>query len=98
MWDSDPKELQSAIEEAIGPEAVEYEIRFRPMASSMALCHITLLDPNNLKWDHLTGEIFLPGQAVRAKWCDHHKFRANVARQKKNPAEPVALLLSLQAS
>ena len=31
MWDSDPKNLQSAIEEAIGPEAVEYEIRFRPM-------------------------------------------------------------------
>ncbi len=31
MWDSDPKELQKAIIETIGPEAVEYEIRFRPM-------------------------------------------------------------------
>ena len=31
MWDADPKTLQKAIEEAIGPEAVEYEIRFRPM-------------------------------------------------------------------
>ena len=31
MWDSNPKELQKAIEEAIGPEAVEYEMRFRPM-------------------------------------------------------------------
>ncbi len=31
MWDSDPKELQKAIEETIGPEAVKYEIRFRPM-------------------------------------------------------------------
>ena len=31
MWDSDPKKLQSAIIEAIGPEAVEFEIRFRPM-------------------------------------------------------------------
>ncbi len=31
MWDSDAKELQKAVEEAIGPEAVEYEIRFRPM-------------------------------------------------------------------
>jgi len=31
MWDSDPKTLQSAIEAAIGPEAMEYDIRFRPM-------------------------------------------------------------------
>jgi len=31
MWDSDAKELQKAIEGAIGPEAMEYEIRFQPM-------------------------------------------------------------------
>ena len=31
MWDSDPKNLQKAIIETIGPEAVEYEMRFRPM-------------------------------------------------------------------
>lgn len=31
MWDSDPKSLQKAIVEAIGPEAVEFEIRFRAM-------------------------------------------------------------------
>ena len=31
MWDCDPKSLQKAIIEAIGPEAVEFEIRFRAM-------------------------------------------------------------------
>lgn len=31
MWDAHPKELQKAIEAAIGPEAAEFEIRFRPM-------------------------------------------------------------------
>jgi len=31
MWDSDPKELQKAIVETIGPEALEYEMRFQAM-------------------------------------------------------------------
>lgn len=31
MWDSDPKQLQKTIENVLGPEAVEYEIRFQPM-------------------------------------------------------------------
>ena len=31
MWDCDPSRLQKALEEAIGPEAVEFEIRFRAM-------------------------------------------------------------------
>ncbi|MEE8295529.1 MAG: TfoX/Sxy family protein [Sphingomonadales bacterium] len=31
MWDAHPKELQKAVEAALGPEAAEYEIRFQPM-------------------------------------------------------------------
>ncbi len=31
------------------------------------------LEQVNLKWNYLTGMIFLSGQAVRAQWCNHPK-------------------------